>query len=85
VEVTANQSLSGRLRVDVCDQGPGVPTNELDAIFEPFHRCAGNTAADGFGLGLAIARRAVEAHGGTIRAANRPDGGLCIEIVLSAT
>jgi two-component system OmpR family sensor kinase len=84
VEVTAEQSVAGRLRLDVCDQGPGVPANELDAIFEPFHRCAGNVSADGFGLGLAIARRAIEAHGGTIRAANRAEGGLCIEIVLPA-
>jgi two-component system, OmpR family, sensor kinase len=84
VKVTAEPSLPGRLRVGVCDQGPGVPTNELEAIFEPFHRCAGSAAAGGFGLGLAIARRAIEAHGGTIRAANRAEGGLCIEIVLPA-
>jgi two-component system OmpR family sensor kinase len=84
VEVTAEQSVAGWLRLDICDQGPGVPASELDAIFEPFHRCAGSSSADGFGLGLAIARRAVEAHGGTIRAANRPEGGLCLEIVLPA-
>ena len=81
VEVTAEQ-MTGRLRLDICDQGPGVPASELDAIFEPFHRCAGSSSADGFGLGLAIARRAIETHGGYIRAANRPEGGLCLEIVL---
>lgn len=84
VEVTAEQSVAGQLRLGICDQGPGVPTNELDAIFEPFHRCAGSVSADGFGLGLAIARRAIETHGGTIRAANRAEGGLCLEIVLPA-
>jgi two-component system OmpR family sensor kinase len=81
VEVKAERSSSGRLCISVCDCGSGVPAGELEAIFEPFHRCA-NAAQDGFGLGLAIARRAVEAHGGTIRAENRPQGGLCIEIEL---
>ena len=40
--------------------------------------------ADGFGLGLTIARRAVDLHGGTIMATNRQDGGLCVEISLPA-
>lgn len=81
VEVVAGCSSSGHLHVSVCDHGPGVPPGELENIFEPFHRCPG-AAQDGFGLGLAIARRAIEAHGGTIRAENRPQGGLCIEIEL---
>lgn len=81
VDVTASQPVPDRLLVSVCDRGAGVPPSQLEAIFEPFHRVANNDQA-GFGLGLAIARRAIEAHGGTIRADNRPDGGLCIEIEL---
>jgi two-component system OmpR family sensor kinase len=81
VMVTAKLSTPERLCVSVCDRGPGVPPSQLVAIFEPFQRIA-NSDQDGFGLGLAIARRAIEAHGGTIRAENRPQGGLCIEIEL---
>jgi two-component system OmpR family sensor kinase len=51
-------------------------------LFEPFVRADDNAARDGYGLGLAIARRTVEAHGGHIRASNRPAGGLCVEVNL---
>jgi two-component system, OmpR family, sensor kinase len=81
VEVTVDRPQAGQLRLSICDHGPGVLPSELETIFEPFHRGAG-AASDGFGLGLAIARRAIEAHGGGIRASNRPSGGLCIEIAL---
>lgn len=68
------------LRVD--DAGPGVPATDLEAIFEPFYRCGAGQGADGFGLGLAIARRAVDLHGGSLRAVNRTEGGLRMEIRL---
>ena len=68
--------------VSVADRGPGVPEDELGRIFEPFYRSAAAQPAAGFGLGLAIARRAVEAHGGTVRARNRDGGGLSVEISL---
>ncbi|MDD2990529.1 MAG: ATP-binding protein [Zoogloea sp.] len=64
------------------DRGPGVPVAELGAMFEPFYRGGNVGGADGFGLGLAIARRAVLVHGGTIDAANRDGGGLVVEIRL---
>jgi two-component system OmpR family sensor kinase len=65
----------------VLDEGPGVPEEELANLFTPFFRGAG-TRPDGYGLGLAIARRSIEAHGGTIRAYNRAPGGFCVEILL---
>ncbi len=69
------------LGITVLDEGPGVPKDELDMIFEPFYR--GNTSkkhTEGHGLGLAIAYRAIKAHGGNIRAVNRESGGLRIEM-----
>lgn len=66
----------------VSDQGPGIPAGDLEKVFEPFYRGSPAPSANGFGLGLAIAQRAVEAHGGTIRAANVPGGGLRVEIRL---
>ena len=83
VEITRHRD-SNQLVVTVSDRGPGVPEAELQAIFEPFFRSETRAKTAGFGLGLAIARRAIETHGGTIRADNRPSGGLKIEIVLPA-
>ena len=68
--------------LSVLDDGPDVPEAELDAIFEPFFRGRTTKITDGHDLGLAIARRIVEAYGGTIHAANRPTKGLRIEIML---
>lgn len=83
VEVQVERRIApDRLIVTVDDRGPGVPDCDLQAVFEPFFRAGAGVKTTGFGLGLAIARRAVEAHGGSIRALNRPDGGLRVEIVL---
>jgi two-component system sensor histidine kinase CpxA len=67
----------------VRDHGPGVPEELLDAIFEPFFRVEGHRsrASGGVGLGLAIARRAVNLHGGTISARNAGPG-LAVAITL---
>ncbi|TYC56644.1 HAMP domain-containing protein [Zoogloea oleivorans] len=73
---------AGRFVLRVADRGPGVPEADLEAIFEPFYRGLNGQATSGFGLGLAIAKRAVVAHGGHILAANRVGGGLVVEIRL---
>jgi two-component system OmpR family sensor kinase len=59
----------------VDDDGPGLPDGAEERIFERFHRGDAARSSEGTGLGLAIARSIVEAHGGTIVAANRPEGG----------
>ena len=84
---TSSEAGSTVARIAVLDRGPGVAPSELEAIFQPFTR--GEEARDrrtgGPGLGLAIARRAVEAHGGSIRAHLRADGGLVVEMLLPLT
>jgi signal transduction histidine kinase len=67
-------------RVRVLDSGPGVAAQDLAVLFTPFFRAAHAARTDGYGLGLAIARRSVEAHHGSISAHNRPEGGLLITI-----
>ncbi|HET20261.1 MAG TPA: HAMP domain-containing protein [Chromatiales bacterium] len=83
VEVSLHEAGRGLL-LTVEDHGPGVPEAELATIFEPFRRGAHEQEGNGYGLGLAIARRAIEAHGGTIQAVNRPEGGLRVTIDLPA-
>lgn len=64
----------GEFSLAVLDRGPGVPGDEKETIFEPFQR--GQAARGrGAGLGLATARAAVEAHGGTLTVESRADGG----------
>jgi two-component system, OmpR family, sensor histidine kinase CpxA len=68
----------------VSDCGPGLPENELENIFRPFYRVDDARLRDtgGFGVGLAIADRAVRLHHGELRAQNRPEGGLIVSLRL---
>jgi signal transduction histidine kinase len=70
--VTVRAVAGSGLRLDVCDDGPGIPTPERERVFERFTRGATNDG--GTGLGLAIARWAVELHGGTIEVLDTADG-----------
>ena len=64
--------------ITVADKGPGLPDNQLETAFEPFVRLEGSRSRDtgGAGLGLAIARTIIQAHGGTVKLRNLREGGL---------
>jgi two-component system sensor histidine kinase CpxA len=85
VEVSIQREAK-RISISVRDHGPGVPTDALTEIFRPFYRIGDDRGRDtgGVGLGLAIADRAIRAHGGTISAENAHGGGLVVTIVLNA-
>ncbi|WP_043310862.1 HAMP domain-containing sensor histidine kinase [Pseudomonas sp. ML96] len=80
VEVEVTQQAE-RLRIAVRDHGPGAPAEIIDNLGEPFFR-APHQAAPGHGLGLAIARRAAERHGGKLLLANHPQGGFVATLEL---
>lgn len=61
--------------IDVVDEGPGIPENDLPRIFEKYYRGSAVSEQQGNGLGLAVVRTIVEAHGGKISVRNRPRGG----------
>jgi len=73
-----------QIRFSVRDQGVGVPEESLSRLFEPFFRGDTERSPDacGFGLGLTIVKRSIEAHGGTVSASNIAEGGLEIAICL---
>jgi two-component system sensor histidine kinase CpxA len=78
---------AGEIMIRVLDSGPGVPNEALQKIFEPFYRLddARNRQTGGAGLGLSIADRAIRLHGGQLRASNRKEGGLQVEIRIPAS
>ncbi|MDD5275063.1 MAG: ATP-binding protein [Methylovulum sp.] len=81
ITVDAAFDVTGNcFRISIEDEGPGVEEQYLTAIFQPFFRSAQQSKTDSVGLGLAIAHRAVTAHGGQIYANNRPQGGLHVDI-----
>ena len=81
VAAHAHDSL---LEISVSDTGPGIPADQLEHIFERFHRLDRSRSRDrgGSGLGLAIARAITEAHGGTIRAESLPGQGATFRVEL---
>ena len=77
-------SADGEIEISVTDRGPGIPTAELERVFDPFFRLEESRSLEtgGHGLGLSIARSILRAQGGEISLANHPDGGLIATIRL---
>lgn len=67
------------LHFNVTDEGPGIPPSDLPHLFDPLFRSESSRSRStgGMGLGLTIAQRIIHRHGGTLTAANRPEGGAC--------
>ncbi|WP_370677930.1 ATP-binding protein [Pleomorphomonas sp. PLEO] len=85
-EVMVRTSVEGGcLKLEVCDNGPGVREEELESIFRVFARASDNLSTPGHGLGLAIARQAIERHGGTATAEPAASGGLRVVLTISST
>ena len=78
------QLKAGRMIVEVADRGPGFPHGEEARLFDKFYRVRAESAQSGVGLGLAICKAIVAAHGGTITASNRPGGGAVFRFELPA-
>jgi signal transduction histidine kinase len=76
-QITIEQ-LAGRISLVVEDSGPGIPADQIEAIFEPFARAESsrNRTSGGTGLGLTIARAIARAHQGDVKLANRSEGGV---------
>ena len=84
ISMQVDREDTASLLIKVCDHGPGVPDEMLDRLFEPFVRVgsARDRNSGGYGLGLAIAKRAIQLHGGAIAARNAAGGGLQVSIRL---
>jgi two-component system sensor histidine kinase KdpD len=73
------RSRGEAVEIEVADHGPGLPGGETAHLFDKFVRAS---AAPGAGLGLAVVRAIVQAHGGTVAAENQPGGGAVFRVVL---
>ncbi len=85
IEVSIQDSVEqkGWIDMSVCDHGTGIPEEKLPILFEPFVRLSeARERSGGYGLGLAIAERAIRLHGGHVSASNRAGGGLCVCVQL---
>jgi two-component system sensor histidine kinase KdpD len=83
IEINVNFQ-GGEALIRISDRGPGVPPDELERVFDKFHRLTRPGQVKGLGLGLSICKGIVEAHHGRIWAENRPGGGMLITVALPA-
>jgi two-component system sensor histidine kinase KdpD len=82
IEISA-RSIGDVVEVSVLDGGKGFPNDKLERVFELFERGTAESTVPGVGLGLAICRAIIDAHGGRIRAVNQPGGGGCVTFSLA--
>jgi signal transduction histidine kinase len=84
--VTLHAPSQGTVAIDVEDDGPGIPADQLESVFQPFHRLdqSRNRETGGAGLGLPIARNILRAHGGDVTLANREPHGVRARVTLPA-
>lgn len=80
--LTLHQEHSGGITLEILDHGPGLPEDWLSKVFEPFVQGSRARTTGGHGLGLAIARACIQAHGGELLLENRRPAGLCAVIRL---
>lgn len=83
IEIAARPLRFGKVAIEITDTGPGIPREDAENVFRRFFR-SGVRGADGFGLGLAIARQAVDALGGEVHVEPRPRRGTTVRITLAA-
>ena len=81
LEISARASAAG-VELAVSDRGIGISSDELERVFDKFYRVQHPDSAGGTGLPLSICKGIIEAHGGTLHAAQRPGGGTTITISL---
>lgn len=76
--------IAGAVEIDVSDDGPGIPADMREQVFEPFFKASGarSPTDDGFGLGLTVARDIARSHGGEIALLDRPPRGFTARITL---
>jgi signal transduction histidine kinase len=86
--ISMGREEGGMIRLEILDHGPGIDPAWLTQVFEPFVQLgrggANISEGGGFGLGLAIARACIQAHGGELALENRPPAGLCAVVRLPA-
>jgi two-component system osmolarity sensor histidine kinase EnvZ len=78
------RSTADALVIEVLDRGPGIPEDQLEPVFRPFHRVESSrsTTTGGSGLGLAVVRQLAQANGWKVSLENRPGGGLAARVEL---
>ena len=84
VDISA-RLLDEKIEIQIVDHGAGIPTQDLERVFDKFYRLQRPNSVSGTGLGLSIVKGIIEAHGGNVSADNQPGGGTIIRVVLPVT